>query len=317
MRFDLNLMLKSNSYFSSKTGNFYTPTGQNCRPARTATTKNPYKSVAQLWNGDCSPSFSLGFGLQGFGTKTMDNFGYVALSQQRALERQLAVVANNVANSNTAGFKQEKPVFQSAFERVSSNPGQKLKNQLAFVQDYGIAYDRSDGDIIPTGNPLDVAIQGPGYFTVQNKNGETFYTRNGKFRLDAEGAISMISGERVLDQSGQAIIIQSGEHGIQIAGDGTVTTSLGQRGQIALVSFPNGEALINSGNTLLKGDGAQPVNPDKVRLHSGMIENSNVKPIAEMSRMMEIMRAYETTTNMINNYNRMRSQAIDRLSRVQ
>src|SRR6185312_11727364 len=153
---------------------------------------------------------------------SMENATYVALSSQMAIQRQMDVVANNLANASTPAFKGEEMLFSQYLVRPSGQ-----RSPIAFVQDAGTVRDLREGPITQTGNPLDLAISGQGYFAVQTPLGVR-YTRNGHFQLDSQGQIVTSQGYPVLTNSGQPLVVPANTHGITVATDGTV--SVGQDG---------------------------------------------------------------------------------------
>lgn len=220
----------------------------------------------------------------------MENASFIALSRLGTLRRQMDVVANNIANMNTAGFKGEKMMFVEHL--VRSKGGEKVfGDKLHFVRDVATLRDSSEGQINETGNPLDVAINGEGYFVVQTPQGPR-YTRNGRFQLDQNGQLVNQSGFAVLSQGGQALTFGPQDRDITIARDGTVSARGGAIGRLRVVRFDNDNALDQSGNGLFNTpqearDVAQP------NVVQGALESSNVQSIVELTRMIEVQRAYE------------------------
>jgi flagellar basal-body rod protein FlgF len=233
----------------------------------------------------------------------MDNTSYVALSRQMTLERQMAVVAGNIANMNTHGFKTEHLLFEEVLERAGQ-PG-----RVAFVQDVGLVRDLGPGALETTGNPLDLAINGEGYFAVETAAGPRF-TRAGHFSLDGEGAIVTSGGHRLLDAGGAAIQLPPTVGGISIARDGTISTEDGIVARIGLVRFADDKRLGREGDSLLRTDQPpEPVaEPDIVQ---GRLERSNVQPILEMTRMMETVRAFQNTQRLLETHHEMVRRVID------
>jgi flagellar basal-body rod protein FlgF len=246
----------------------------------------------------------------------MDNALLIGLSRQTAMMREMSVVANNLANMNTAGYKSQSMLFDQYLMPIASEQSQD--KTLSFVQDYGQFRNFADGEIQTTGNPLDVAINGEGMLKVQTPQGVR-YTRDGHLQLDATGQLVTSQGYPVLTASGGPITFTSEEGHITIARDGTITTtrdgisaSEQQRGKLALVTFGNMQSLKNEGENLFSTDQAeQPVtNP---RIVQGSVEGSNVKPIVEMTNMMEVMRSYESAQNLVQAADDMRRQAISQI----
>jgi flagellar basal-body rod protein FlgF len=245
----------------------------------------------------------------------MDNALLVGLSRQMALGRELDVIANNMANVTTAGFKARESRFQEfAMPVARANTFKPQDRMLSFVVDAGTALDTSLGAVEATGNPLDAAIKGDGFFAVQTPAGER-YTRNGAFTLDAGGQLVTSDGFPVLGENGP-ITIGPQESGLAFAPDGTVSTSQGQRGRLRMVRFENSNALRNEGANLFSASvPAQPAGATS-RIESGSIERSNVKPIIEMTRLIEVNRAYTSVAGMMSRLDEMKRSAISRLADV-
>jgi len=244
----------------------------------------------------------------------MENTSYVALSRESALWRQMAVVANNMANANTPGFKAEQMMFTSYLAKTKSDTT-PFGRKLAFVQDFGVLHNTAEGPLEQTGNPLDIAIHGPGYFQVDTPGGPR-YTRDGHFQLDSTGMVVTSAGYPLLQQNGNPIVIAPTESQITIAGDGTVNTENGVVGQIQVVNFANEQQLQPMGDgTYQTTQNAIPVAHASVA--QGMLEESNVQPVAEMTSMLNILRNYEGVMNMIQSEHDRQMKAIDTLSGAQ
>ncbi|MFC6856292.1 flagellar basal-body rod protein FlgF [Marivibrio halodurans] len=216
----------------------------------------------------------------------MENALYIGLSRQTALRREMDVIANNIANANTPAFKAEKMIFQEFL----SKPGDR--ERISLVQDFGQARDLSEGPAEPTGNPLDVAIHGDGYFTVDTPLGER-YTRHGRFQLDATGQLVTSAGHAVQGQAGPINIPTDGGP-ISIAADGTVSNDNGVLGVLQLVTFDDQQALKRAANGLYSAEDQNPQPVDNPTMSQGMIEGSNVESIVEMTRMMTVSRKYQS-----------------------
>lgn len=246
----------------------------------------------------------------------MDNALLIGLSRQTAMMREMSVVASNLANVNTTGYKSQSMLFDQYLMPVASE--QSPDKTLTFVQDYGQFRNLADGEMRATGNPLDVAINGEGLFKVQTPQGVR-YTRDGHFQLDDTGQLVTSQGYPVLSDAGTPITFAIDEGHITIARDGTITTtrdgisaSEQQRGKLALVSFPNMQSLKNEGDNLYVTD--EPEQPAaNTRLIQGSLEGSNVKPIVEMTNMMEILRSYQSAQNLVQSADDMRRQAISQI----
>lgn len=244
----------------------------------------------------------------------MDISSYVLLSQETALRRRMDVAANNLANMNTVGFKREQPVFREYMEKTES--AVKPAQQTAFVLDYGATHDFSQGAFQPTGNPLDVMIEGNGYLSVQAPDGSTAYTRAGQLKMLPSGELATSSGNRVLGEGGKPIVVPAeAANQVQIGKDGTVDGPGGPFGRITVTQFD--EAGVDPrGDGLFDGAGGRELASGDTHLISGGIEGSNVNAIQETTDMVEILRAYQTSQNLSQSMNDMRKSAIERLSRV-
>lgn len=243
----------------------------------------------------------------------MENALLVGLSRQIALGRELDVIANNVANSSTSGFKSRNSRFEEFRMPLAKAETFKAPDrELSFVIDAGTALNMQQGGLESTGNPLDVAIKGDAFFAVQTPGGER-YTRNGQFTLDSTGQLVTGQGYPVLTDSGPLSITPQ-ETGLAIGADGTVSTDKGSRGRLRLVRFDNVNALTNEGaNLYASRTAAQPAGA-AARVEIGSYEHSNVNPVVEMTRLIEVNRAYATVASMIGKMDDMKRTALSRLA---
>ncbi|HET9904763.1 MAG TPA: flagellar basal-body rod protein FlgF [Xanthobacteraceae bacterium] len=246
----------------------------------------------------------------------MDNTLLVALSRQTALQRALEVTANNIANINTTGFKADGVVFEEHLsERARDNRFALGDRRVSFVADRATWHNFRQGAVQPTGNPLDVAISGDGFLVVQTPRGER-YTRNGALQISATGELVNPEGYPVLGDGGP-ITLQTQDRNITIAPDGTVSVSGGLRGRLRIVEFPQRERLQKDATSSFAApDGVQPQPATRSRLVQGAVETSNVEGVIEISRMIEITRAYTTLSQLTLAQSDMRRSAIERLADV-
>lgn len=245
----------------------------------------------------------------------MDISSYVLLSQEQALRRRLDVAANNLANMNTVGFKREQPVFREYIQEGES--AVEPTRKTSFVLDYGAVHDRAAGAFQPTGNPLDVMIDGPGYLSVEAPGGGTAYTRAGFIKVLESGELATAGGQRILGAGGKPIKVPPEDAGmLTILPDGTVNGSQGPLGRIAVTVFADEAAVDPRGDGLMNGTGGRELGAAETRLVSGGVEGSNVNAIQETTDMVEILRAYQTSQSLANSMSDMRKQAIDKLSRI-
>ncbi|WP_298966049.1 flagellar basal-body rod protein FlgF [uncultured Methylobacterium sp.] len=245
----------------------------------------------------------------------MQNAQLIGLSAQVALGRELEVIANNVANASTTGFKARSTRFQEyLMPKASAETFQRPDRRLSYVIDAGTALDMSQGAIESTGNPLNVAIRGDAFFAVQTPQGER-YTRNGAFELDAEGRLVTSDGFPVLGQGGP-IQINSRETGTTIGTDGTVSTNLGNRDKVRLVTFADPQGLTHAGANLYAATTpAVPAGP-QARIEPGALERSNVRPVLAMSRLIEVNRTYAMIAEAVSRLDTLHGTALQRLADV-
>jgi flagellar basal-body rod protein FlgF len=244
----------------------------------------------------------------------MDNTFLIGLSQQSALRRHLDVIANNLANLSTPGFKSERPIFEEFIMPVAVDETLSgASGQISYVQDGALFRDFGPGALQVTDNPLDVAINGEGWFVVQTADGER-YTRAGRFMLDADGQLVTPAGDPVMSDGGP-IAFDPGETDIVIAADGTVSTSAGDKGRLAVVTFADERRLVAEEGRLFASD-EPALAAENPRLAQGAIELSNVNSILEISEMIAVTRAYEATAALLSRADDLRRDAIDELGQV-
>ena len=226
----------------------------------------------------------------------METTSLIALSRQDTLRRQLNIIANNLANMNTTGFKAKKMMFVEHL--VRSDGGNGIAGQpISFVRDIATIRDTAAGTLKETGNPLDLAIRGPGYFVVETEDGER-YTRNGHFRLDEAGQLVTQGGNPVLSDSGQPFFFSPEDSAIMVAPDGTVSTENGELGRIRVVRFENDQELRETTGGLLTSE-SPPQDVETPDVAQNMLENSNVQPIMEIAKMIAVERAYSDVKRFI------------------
>ncbi len=253
----------------------------------------------------------------------MQNALLIGLSRQVTLSRELDVIANNIANLNTTGFKGDGAVFEE-FLSPTARAGQLsgANNRVSFVRDRATWHDLSQGTVQQTGNPLDVAIEGRGFMVVQTPRGER-YTRNGAMQVNATGELVTSEGHKVLGDGGQ-IQLQPTDRDIVITKDGSITVREGSsaktsslRGKLRLVDFERATQLQKDGSgTFMAPAGVSPQADIKSRFVQGAIEKSNVRGVIEMTRMIEVTRSYTQVATMLQQQGDMRRSAIEKLAEV-
>jgi flagellar basal-body rod protein FlgF len=244
----------------------------------------------------------------------MDNTQLVNLSYQIAAFRSMDVIANNLANVSTPGFKRESTKFEEYLSQGDPAEGDASPQAISFVQDKGTVRDLSEGHIENTGGQFDLAIGGQGYFTVKTPSGNTRYTRDGHFTLDPTGKMVDASGNSLQGDGGD-ITVSTEDGDIHVGKDGIVTGAKGQLGQIKLADFTNDRALVKEG----ANDYSTTQTPTTVttpNILQGMLESSNVSPVTEISHMIEVMRSYQATASLSQSQQQMTNNALDKLSAV-
>jgi len=226
------------------------------------------------------------------GMTTMENSIYLGLSRQMVLQTNMDIVANNIANMNTHGFRGQ----NSVFEEYISDP-RYGEDPLSFVHDHK-QYQATDyGSFEQTGNPFHVAMNGPGFMAVQMPNGETGYTRDGNFQKSQDGTLVNSSGAPILGQGG-AITIPGDATEISIDESGMISTQNGQIGQLQIVEFDNVQELEPVGGNLYISKGNS--NPaEETSARQGFLEGSNVNAVMEMTRMIEVLRDFQSTQKLL------------------
>jgi len=253
----------------------------------------------------------------------MQNALLVGLSRQVALGRELDVVANNIANLNTTGFKNDGSVFEEYIGQTARSgnlPG--TDSRVSFVQDRATWINMSQGPLERTGNALDVAIEGSGFLAVQTPRGER-YTRNGALQINANGELVTSQGYQVLGDSGP-ITFQPKDRNITISEDGTISVREGdnnktesQRGKLRMAGFAQpGQLQKDGASTFMAPQGVTPQIDTTSRFVQGTLEKSNVHGVVEMTRMIEVTRSYTQIAEMLAKQTDMQQTAIDKLAAV-
>lgn len=237
----------------------------------------------------------------------MENTSYIALSRQNALWRQLDVIAGNMANANTPAYKGEQMMFREYLMDTRSSD-RTTGTQLSFVQDVGLLRDTTEGAFTKTDNPLDLALHGDGYFQVETEAGMR-YTRNGHFRLDEGGMLVNSQGQAVMDANDNPIILAPNESNVTVTPDGSVSTENGIVAKIKVVRFANQQEMRKIGGSLYETS-QDPETIQRPAVIQGMMEESNVQPVVEITKMTEVLRQYQALQNLIDKENDRQMKAI-------
>ncbi|MGJ8617930.1 MAG: flagellar hook-basal body complex protein [Sulfitobacter sp.] len=214
----------------------------------------------------------------------MENAGYTTLSRQSGLVREMQIVANNIANTATTGFRAEGLIFSEYVKPVergaSLSMGQGNVRNTSFEQ----------GALSQTGGTFDFAIEGDGYFLIETPSGERL-TRSGAFSPSAEGDLVTYNGFRVLDAGGAPLFVPPGAN-IAVSADGTLSADGTPLGQLGLVRPIDASDMEREDGVMFRTTaGYEPT--DDARILQGFVENSNVNAVGELARMIEVQRAYE------------------------
>ncbi len=243
----------------------------------------------------------------------MENAQLISLSKQIALQRQMDVVANNMANINTNGFKSESMLFEDyLMPKAEDNDFGGQDRDLHYTEDWSTIHDMATGPIEQTGNPLDVALQGDGFLTVQTPQGPR-YTRNGALTIDNQGQLVDLNGNPVLGEGGP-IKLDSSDTDISITQNGTISSSNGTKGKLAVVEFANPQVLARQGDNYFSGPAGTPATQTQVI--QGSIEKSNVSGVTTMADMIRVERAYQQLATLMQQQSDLRTTAVQRLGDI-
>ena len=242
----------------------------------------------------------------------MDTASYVALSRLTAQQRALDVTATNIANADTPGFQAGRVLFSDWLSRQRDTDAPPGGRVVAYTQDRATYRDRRAGALQHTGNPLDLALGGEGYFTVETKAG-TRLTRAGRFSPQADGTVGDADGNALLDTEGQKLRLSPADTRITVSADGTVSSENGQIGRIAVVKPADPYRVHAEGSRLLRAD--TPIEPVAApKMVQGAVEGSNVQPVVETTRMMAALREFQFAAQFVQSEADRHQKAIDKLT---
>lgn len=246
----------------------------------------------------------------------MENAPLIGLSRQIALQRQMDVLANNMANLNTYGFKAESVLFEDYLMPTAKDDGFTNGDKgMHYTQDWATVHNFKAGSYVQTGNELDVAIQGKGFFSIQTPEGVR-YTRDGAFKIDNTGTLVTSDGYPVMAETG-LIRFDASEKDIAFSPEGSVITSAGNKGRLQIVEIENLQALKRTGGNMFSLENEQLAAPaTESKLAQGMIEGSNVSGITEMASMIRVTRAYQMVSQFIQQHDQLRQSAIRTLGQI-
>ncbi|WP_323781134.1 flagellar hook-basal body complex protein [Leisingera sp.] len=215
----------------------------------------------------------------------MENAGYATLSRQTGLMREMRVIANNIANSATTGYRQEGLIFS---EFVQSSPGQQ---SLSMSRANIFNTSMEQGQLTKTGGSFDFAIEGDAFFMVETPQGQRL-TRSGAFSPNADGDLVTMDGYRVLDAGRAPVFVPPDAGKIEAGADGSLSANGRLLGQLGLFKPMEQHTLVREDGVMFRVDGEIEDNFD-AKVLQGFLEGSNVNAISEVTRMIEVQRAYE------------------------
>ena len=257
---------------------------------------------------------------------------YIAASAGIKQGKKMEVIANNLANVNSTGYKRDRLAFKELMPPFPPDSGleagknvllppNKNNSNVSYVAITDQYTDFTEGAFKQTGGSLDVALSGPGYFSISTQEGVR-YTRNGNFRLDTQNRLVTQKGEPVLDETSQPIVIDAPGANIAIDGSGNVTAGTGfiklPIGKIKLVNFENAKDLekLGDGKFIQTNPKAEEKPANTTSMRQGFLENSNVSSVEEMTDMLATLRLFETYQKMIQSIDSMDDQSVNNIGRV-
>jgi len=214
----------------------------------------------------------------------MDAIGYTTLTRQAGLMREMDVIAQNIANISTAGFRREGVVFSEYVQRMGDGPS------LSMAHGNARAVDLSQAGLSATGGTFDFAIQGEGFFLIETPDGQQL-SRAGAFTPSAAGELVTPDGHRLLDEGGAPVFVPPGAGKVVMARDGTLSADGAPLARVGLWQPVDPLSLRHQAGTQFSADAVEPA--EGAVLMQGFLEDSNVEPVSEIARMIEVQRAYE------------------------
>ncbi|MEM1380805.1 MAG: flagellar basal-body rod protein FlgF [Pseudomonadota bacterium] len=247
----------------------------------------------------------------------MDTSLYVNLSYQSSLQRRLELIANNIANVNTAGFKGERVMFDDVTHKSAGAAGTA---SVSFVIDRASYTDFNTGSITQTGNQFDVAVVGEGFLSVETPNGIR-YTRDGRMNVSPNGVLVNLDGSPVLGRAGEQIQIPEQAISVAISQSGTISVQLEGEpqpidiGTIGIFEFDEPQRLEREESGRFNAEDTFAVNKQDGQIQQFAIESSNINPIKEIIKLMELSRAYTQVSKSSSDIHDQKKDSIGRLSK--
>ena len=220
----------------------------------------------------------------------MDSAYYAACSALISRAQALETIANNLANSSTAGYRSQHNVFQSLVAQADWKPSSPLNQAVnSFGVLSGTRMDTAQGSLTSTGNDLDLAIEGSGYFVVQTAAGKV-YTRSGNFHVSPKNELVTAAGDKVLGESGPVQVLGNP---LSISSDGTISVAGALAGKLKIVEFPADAAMESIGQSYYSTAARATTDAINSQVRQGMVEGSNVNPVESVVELVAVQREAE------------------------
>jgi flagellar basal-body rod protein FlgF len=236
----------------------------------------------------------------------METPGYTTLTRQSGLMSEMQVIAHNIANASTAGFRREGVIFSEFIARVGDEPS------LSMAYGNTRHVDLGQAGLSATGGTYDLGIQGDGFFLIATPQGDRL-TRAGSFTQSAEGTLVNPDGHALLDAGGAPIAVPPGARTVAVSSDGTLSADGTPVAQIGLWRPVDPLGLRHQAGTLFTADETEPA--DTAVIRQGFLEDSNVEPVSEIARMIAVQRAYELGQKFLDTEDARQKSVIETLGR--
>ncbi|MFG1430620.1 flagellar basal-body rod protein FlgF [Xanthobacter sp. V2C-8] len=232
---------------------------------------------------------------------------YVALSAQMAADKRLATVANNLANMNTPGYRAEQVRFAELLSQTTAD-------KTSYVSEGETFTSLRPGAISQTGNPLDLAVDGGGWFAVRTDAG-VGYTRDGRLRMTADGALQTMNGRAMLDAGGAPLMVNPNGGAVRVGSDGSIYQNGQVAGRVGVYAMPAGANLTRYDGSTMTTNMPPALIQDFTRnkVLQGYVEGANVDPVMEMTRLITLQRAFEQAANAVSQNEDLTTSAIRQL----
>ena len=238
----------------------------------------------------------------------------IALSRMVAQQRAMDVTATNLANMGTPGFKAERTLFADWLSRQTGSDTPPGGQTVSYTQDRATYRSQMEGALTHTSNPLDLAITGAGFFTLQTRQGPRL-TRAGRFELQPDGTVGDVEGNALLDNAGQPVRLSPADTDIQIGGDGTISSQNGQLGKIGIVQASDLNRLQAEGNRMFNASAGVTTSAVAApHVVQGALEESNVQAVEETTAMMNQLREFQFVSEFVQAESDRQQTAIDKLT---